>query len=115
MSQELRKKAVEMLLKGATLVAEPCPYCKGVRVMKDGNALCISCGKEPGKQKLEETKTRSEKEVNSDQKTISFVDSLNKKLEQLTKELESEKDYEKQQQILKSINSLIETIQKLQK
>lgn len=114
MSQELRKKAVEMLLKGATLVAEPCPYCKGVRVMKNGNALCINCGKEPGEQKLDETKMGSEK-VGPDQKTSSFVDSLNKKLEQLTKELESEKDYEKQQQILKSINSLIETIQKLQK
>lgn len=114
MSQELRKKAVEMLLKGATLVAEPCPYCKGVRVMKDGNAMCINCGKEPSKQKLDETKMGSEK-VGPDQKTSSFVDSLNKKLEQLTKELESEKDYEKQQQILKSINSLIETIQKLQK
>lgn len=114
MSQELRKKAVEMLLKGATLIAEPCPYCKGVRVMKDGNALCISCGKEPDKQKPDETNLGSEK-VDSDQKTSSFVDSLNKKLEQLTKELESEKDYEKQQQILKSINSIIETIQKLQK
>jgi UPF0148 protein len=40
---------------------------------------------------------------------------LNKKLEQLTAELEAEKDLQKQQQILKSINSIIETIQKLQK
>ena len=47
MSEEIRKKAIEMLLSGATLVSEPCPYCKGVRVMKDGSALCISCGKGP--------------------------------------------------------------------
>ena len=47
MSEEARKKAIEMLLSGATLVSEPCPYCKGVRVMKDGNALCVSCGKGP--------------------------------------------------------------------
>ena len=46
MSKELTKKAVEMLLKGATLVSDPCPYCKGVRVIKDGHALCVSCGKE---------------------------------------------------------------------
>ena len=38
MSNELTKKAAEMLLNGATLLSEPCPYCKGVRVMKDGNA-----------------------------------------------------------------------------
>ena len=49
MADELSKKAIEMLLKGATLLAEPCPYCKGVRVMKDGYALCVSCGKEPEK------------------------------------------------------------------
>ncbi len=54
MSEDLRKKAAEMLLKGATLLAEPCPYCKGVRVMKDGNALCVSCGKEPDKSKIDQ-------------------------------------------------------------
>ena len=50
MSEEVRKKAVEMLLNGATLLSEPCPYCKGVRVMKEGNALCVSCGKSPDKE-----------------------------------------------------------------
>jgi UPF0148 protein len=108
MSQELRKKAVEMLLAGATLLAEPCPYCSGVRVMKDGNALCINCGKEPDKTKILESEKPSEKlEKNP------ILESMNKKLEQLTAELELEKNHEKQQQILKSINSLIETMQKL--
>ena len=50
MSEDIRKKAIEMLLNGATLLSEPCPYCKGVRVMKNGNALCISCGKSPDKE-----------------------------------------------------------------
>lgn len=96
-----------MLLKGATLLAEPCPYCKGVRVMKDGNALCVSCGKEPDQTVVEQQK--------ADQKTSPLLDSLNKKLDDLAKQLESEKDLERQQQILKSINSLLETIQKAQK
>lgn len=96
-----------MLLKGATLLAEPCPYCKGVRVMKDGNALCVSCGKEPDQTVVEQQKV--------DQKTSPLLDSLNKKLDDLAKQLESEKDLERQQQILKSINSLLETIQKAQK
>lgn len=112
MSHELRKKAVEMLLKGATLLAEPCPYCKGVRVMKDGHALCVSCGKEPDKTKtVEEQKP----EPKIEQKPNPVLDSLNKKLEDLTKELDAEKDHEKQQQILKSINALLEIVQKLQK
>ena len=50
MSEEIKKKAIEMLLSGATLLSEPCPYCKGVRVMKDGDALCVGCGKSPDKE-----------------------------------------------------------------
>ena len=56
MSKELTKKAAEMLLKGATLLSEPCPYCSGVRVMKDGNALCVSCGREPEKKDIPKEK-----------------------------------------------------------
>lgn len=112
MSAELRKKAAEMLLKGATLLAEPCPYCKGVRIMKDGNALCVNCGKEPDKSKIDQ---EVPSENLSHKKPSSVLISLKNKLEELTKELESEKDHEKQQQILKSINSLIETIDKLEK
>ena len=50
MSDDIRRKAIEMLLNGATLLSEPCPYCKGVRVMKNGDALCVSCGKSPDKE-----------------------------------------------------------------
>ena len=111
MSQELRKKAVEMLLKGATLLAEPCPYCKGVRIMKDGNAMCINCGREPDKSEIAQ-KTTEDPNLT---KPSSVLFSLKNKLDEMTKELESEKNHEKQQQILKSINSLIEAIDKLEK
>ncbi len=112
MSAELRKKAAEMLLKGATLLAEPCPYCNGVRIMKDGNALCVNCGKEPDMNKIDQEVIP---ENQSSKKSSSVLISLKNKLEELTKELEPEKDPEKQQQILKSINSLIEIIDKLEK
>ena len=105
MSKDLTKKAVDMLLKGATLLSEPCPYCKGVRVMMNGNALCVSCGKKP-------EKTRESK-LEKPEKTSPAIEILEKKLQTLSKELEQEKDHEKQQQILKSINSLIESISKL--
>jgi len=105
-SNELRKKAAEMLLNGATLLSDPCPYCKGVRVMKDGHALCTGCGRQPDERKvvkeeiIEETKTPLEK-------------TLNKKLEVLSKELEQEMNHEKQQSILKSINLVLEMIDKI--
>lgn len=113
MSAELTKKAIEMLLKGATLVSEPCPYCKGVRVIKDGHALCVNCGKEP---EIKETKPASKTtEYEEIQKTRSTLNVLEQKLENLSKELDKEKGHEKQQQILKSINSLVEIIAKLKK
>ena len=105
MSKDLTKKAVEMLLKGATLLKEPCPYCSGVRVMKEGHALCISCGREPEKKVIPE--------INQDAKKTGLETTLEKKLAELSKELEHETNHEKQQEILKSINSLIETIEKV--
>ena len=103
MSKDLTQKAVNMLLNGATLISEPCPYCKGVRVMKDGHALCINCGKEP-EQKPTKTKTKVKK---------STIGTLEKKLEKLSNDLEKEEDPVKQQELIKSIDSLIGIIGKL--
>ncbi|MFB5619289.1 MAG: Sjogren's syndrome/scleroderma autoantigen 1 family protein [Candidatus Nitrosomaritimum aestuariumsis] len=107
MSEDLTKRAVEMLLQGATLLGEPCPYCSGVRVMKEGQALCVTCGREPEKRNIPQ-------QNNSEQKS-SLLETLEKKLEVLSKELENESDHQKQQSILKSINSLIEAIDKINK
>ena len=104
MTEEVRKKAVEMFLIGATLVSEPCPYCKGVRVMKDGNALCVSCGKGPDS-KIEVKNQESKEETP--------IKQLEEKLQSMTNALSNEKDLKKQQEMLKSINLLIETIGKL--
>ena len=106
MSEEIKKKAIEMLLSGATLLSEPCPYCKGVRVMKDGDALCVGCGKSPDK----ELEKKNEEPQNE-----SPVKKLEEKLQNMTDELSKEKDPKKQEIILKSINLLIDTISKLKK
>ena len=108
MKNELTKKAAKMLLDGATLLSEPCPYCKGVRVMKEGHALCINCGREPEKKEILIEKS-------PDSSTPQIKKTLQKKMEILSKELEDEKDYEKQQNILKTINSLLETMEKIKK
>ena len=95
-----------MLLKGATLLSEPCPYCKGVRVMKEGQALCTKCGREPEKREITIEKNEK-KDENPLKKT------LERKLEALSKELEQEMNHDKQQDILKSINSVLEMIEKI--
>lgn len=107
MSKDLTKRAVEMLLQGATLLREPCPYCSGVRVMKEGQALCVTCGREPEKRNVPQQNNKEQKS--------SILETLEKKLEVLSKELENESDHQKQQSILKSINSLIEAMDKIKK
>lgn len=104
-----------MLLKGATLLAEPCPYCKGVRVMKDGHALCVNCGKAPQIKNNIEVVTKSEPQDKNQKLENSTLSILEQKLATLSDELKNEKDYERQQQILKSISSLVEIIEKLKK
>ena len=94
-----------MILSGGTLLSEPCPYCKGVRVMKDGYALCINCGKEP-EQKPTKTQTK-------EKKSISTLKTLEKKLEKLSSQLEREDKPAIQQELIKSIDSLIDIIAKL--
>ena len=107
MSNELTKKAAEMLLNGATLLSEPCPYCKGVRVMKDGNALCVNCGREPEKSN---DVVKQDKEPKSDSNAL---EKLEEKLEKLTEELSEESNHIKQESLLRSINSLVEIIKKM--
>ena len=97
-----------MLLNGATLLSEPCPYCSGVRVMKEGHAFCSSCGREPEKKDINQGEISKESKS-----TLGGI--LEKKLEALSRDLEQEKDYNKQQDILKLINSLLETLQKVKK
>ena len=94
-----------MILNGGTLLSEPCPYCKGVRVMKDGHALCVNCGKEPEEKP---SKTQSKKKD-----SISTLKTLEKKLEKLSSQLEKEDEPSKQQELIKSIDSLITVIGKL--
>lgn len=103
---ELTKKAVEMLLKGATLLSDPCPYCKGVRIMKEGNAFCVNCGKEGKADDMVDTEKKGNVEMSS-------YDKLDQKLKELADELHLEKDYAKQQAILKSINEILMVREKL--
>ena len=105
MQNDLTQKAIKMILSGGTLLSEPCPYCKGVRVMKDGHALCVNCGKEP-EQKPTKTQTK-------EKKSISTLKTLELKLEKLSSQLEREDKPAIQQELIKSIDSLIDIIAKL--
>ena len=105
MPNDLTQKAIKMILAGGTLLSEPCPYCKGVRVMKDGHALCVNCGKEP--------EQKSVKTQNNKVDSTFTLKTLENKLEKLSIQLEKENEPSKQQELIKSIDSLIDIIAKL--
>jgi len=105
MSKDLIQKAAKMVINGATILSEPCPYCKGVRIMKDGNALCINCGKEPEQKQIKKQTKR--------EKSVSVLNTLEGKLEKLSKQLENEDNPTKQQKLIKSIDDLIGIIARL--
>ena len=105
MSKDLIQKAAKMVINGATILSEPCPYCKGVRIMKDGNALCINCGKEPVQKQI--------KKQTKGKKPAGVLNTLERKLEKLSEQLEKEDNPTKQQKLIKSIDDLIGIIAKL--
>ena len=72
--------------------------------MKEGQALCTKCGRKPEKREII---------VEEKEEKTPLIDTLEKKLEELSKELEQEKDHDKQQSILKSINSILEMKEKI--
>ncbi|SVB65422.1 uncharacterized protein METZ01_LOCUS218276 [marine metagenome] len=105
MSKDLIQKAAKMVINGATIMSEPCPYCKGVRIIKDGNALCINCGKEPDQKQIKK-QTRGKK-------SAGVLNTLERKLEKLSRQLEKEDNPTRQQELIKSIDDLIAIIAKL--
>ena len=110
MSKDITQRAVTMLLNGATLLSQPCPYCMGVRVIKDGHALCASCGKEPEKRNVPPPPPPPQ---NITQLLPRLLDIINKKIATLSVELEQTDDHTKQQEILKSINMHLDTLAKI--
>lgn len=128
--RERVRRAAEMLLAGATLLGHPCPYCGGVRVIKDGDALCVSCGQEPERRDVptmapqdsgsdaedhsgaERTGARAQLQGRRPQQRSNLIDILEKKLESLAGELESETDRKREIAILDSIEGVLSALEK---
>ena len=124
----LVKRAATMLLNGATLLGQPCPYCKGVRVLKDGNALCVNCGQEPEERQLSQdcndsgiisdgtntiiTTDAKKSNYSNDATYNDMIGILEDKLVTLSKELAAETDRQKEIKILDSLSATLSTLEK---
>lgn len=67
MDNNIIKKGANFLLKGGTLLAEPCKKCGNLQIKYQNNVICLSCKedqKENGNQKLEEIENSKKEKSN---------------------------------------------------
>ncbi len=82
------KKMAEMLRKGATMLAQACPYCGSPLMKQDDTVYCTTCDRV-----ISSTKS-NERDMTADDKTtvIGLRETLLRKLRVLGEMLESETD-----------------------
>ena len=72
--KENLKDAAESLLKGGTLLSEPCEKCSGIQVKKNNETKCIICGNKTSTEPQE-----PEKDLSSSEQ-LNYRDSINVKI-----------------------------------
>ncbi len=69
MNNDTLKKGADFLLKGGTLLSEPCQVCNGLLIKFKGDILCLNCQDD---QKFEKTPDQisEEEKIETDQKAL---------------------------------------------
>ncbi len=117
------KNGAELLLKGASLLKEPCEICNGVLLDYKNTIICVNCKKEIEKSKPSiklETGNRMENGENSDKdeildkKTFQYcIDHLQIKIISSIERLKIDEDYYIQKNKLDLIESYIRILKEL--
>jgi len=104
------KDAAEFLLKGGTLLSEPCEKCSGIQVRKNNETKCIICGNKTSTEPQEPEKNLSR----SDQ--VNYKDSINVKignrLAELIDKIGKDTNLIEEEQILRVIHYYIKILEK---
>lgn len=108
--RENMKNAAEFLLKGGTLLSEPCEKCSGIQVKKNDEIKCIICGNtiSPADNKTKET----EKIVEFDYRN-KMVEKIGKRLQELLTGIGSDKNFAEEEQRLRVIDTYIIILEKI--
>lgn len=108
--RENMKNAAEFLLKGGTLLSEPCEKCSGIQVKKNDEIKCIICGNtiSPTDNKTKE----SEKIVEFDFRN-KMVEKIGKRLQELITGIGSDKNLAEEEQRLRVIDTYIIILEKI--
>lgn len=108
--RENMKNAAEFLLKGGTLLSEPCEKCSGIQVKKNDEIKCIICGNtiSPTDNKTKEI----EKIVEFDYRN-KMVEKIGKRLQELLTGIGSDKNFAEEEQRLRVIDTYIIILEKI--
>ena len=108
--RENMKNAAEFLLKGGTLLSEPCEKCSGIQVKKNDEIKCIICGNtiSPADIKTKEI----EKIVEFDYRN-KMVEKIGKRLQELITGIGSDKNLAEEEQRLRVIDTYIIILEKI--
>ena len=108
--RENMKNAAEFLVKGGTLLSEPCEKCSGIQVKKNDEIKCIICGNtiSPADNKTIEI----EKIVEFDYRN-KMVEKIGKRLQELMTGIGSDKNLAEEEQRLRVIDTYIIILEKI--
>lgn len=108
--RENMKNAAEFLLKGGTLLSEPCEKCSGIQVKKNDEIKCIICGN---------TISPADNKTKEIEKIVEFgyrnkvVDKIGKRLQELITGIGSDKNFAEEEQRLRVIDTYIIILEKI--
>jgi uncharacterized Zn finger protein (UPF0148 family) len=111
--KENLKQAAESLLKGGTLLSEPCEKCNGIQVKKNNEVTCIICGntttqKEP--KSLEDIDKTIDKRILPD---FSISEKIRERLVELMMSIGSDKNLDEEEKRLRVIDIYIKILEKI--
>ena len=104
------KNAAEYLLRGGTLLSEPCNKCSGIQIRNNNEIKCIICGNTTIPEN--NTTMEIEKIVDSDQ-TDELGEKIRKRLNDLINGIGSDKNLVEEDQRLRVIDNYIRILEKI--
>lgn len=104
------KDAAEFLLKGGTLLSEPCEKCSGIQVRKNNETKCIICGNKTSTETQEPVKDpRSPDELHH---TDSINVKIGNRLAELIDKLGTDTNLIEEEQRLRVIDYYVKILEK---
>ena len=111
--RENLKQAAEFLLKGGTLLSEPCEKCNGIQVKKNNEVTCIICGNTTT---LKEPKSTEDIDKTIDKSILpdfSISEKIGERLVELIMGIGSDKNLDEEEQRLRVIDIYIKILEKI--